>query len=166
MIIVVIGEIGSGVDSVGRLLAESLGWEFTDVDSLDCAAQARSPLPSAEGPSLMKALSATIDFSTCQWRDLIVSCPALTDEDQRQLRHNHPAVKFVYLKAPNRTDDSFPPVRPVDLVDSEAPVRQSIGVENDSSVLSVDSSQGVEQILEAVLSALILKQRSLEVRTV
>ncbi|MFZ3262695.1 MAG: hypothetical protein WA172_01720 [Terriglobales bacterium] len=164
MIIVVVGEIGSGIDGVGRLLAESLGWEFTDVESLDCAAQAGNPVTSAERASLLEKLSAAIDSSTCQWRDLIVSCPALTDKDQRQLRHNHPSVKFVYLKAPNRTDDSFPSDRAVDFVDSEVPVRRCV-VENDSSVLSVDSSQGVEQILGAVLSALILKQRSVDVRT-
>jgi gluconate kinase len=152
MVIVVIGEVESGGSSVGRLLAESLGWEFAEVESLDCAIQAGSALPNAGRMPQMQALSAVVDSSNCQWRDVIVSCPTLTDKDHWQLRRNHPSVKFVYLKAPDRTDHSVPSDR-------------CAAVESDGGVLSVDSSQGVEQILGAVLSALILKQRSVTVRT-
>ena len=162
MIIVVIGEVGSGV---GRLLAESLGWEFADVDSLDCAAQAGSPVTNAERMPQIQALSAVIDSSNCIWRDLIVSCPTLTDRDLWQLRRDHPLVKFVYLKAPDRTCHSLPSDRRFDVANSGIPISRRAAVENDDSVLSIDSSQGAEQILGAVLSGLVLRQRSAKVRT-
>ena len=143
MVVVVMGEVESGGESVGRLLAESLGWEFADVESLACSTQARSPLTDGERFPQIEALSAVVDSSAREWRDLIVSCPTLTEKDRRQLRCKYPLVKFVYLTARDRTDHSLLP---------------------EDSVLSLDSSQGVERILGAVLSALILKPTSSNVR--
>lgn len=164
MVIVVMGDVESGGESVGRLLAESLGWEFADVESLGCAAYAGGPRTDAERIPQIEALSSVIDSSTCEWRDLIVSGSALTEKDQRQLRHKHPLVKFVYLRAPDKTGHSLRSDEPVDFTNSGIPARRCAALENDDSVLSLDSSQGVEKILGEVLSALILKQRSAYVR--
>jgi hypothetical protein len=138
MVIVVIGEMESSSRGVGRLLAESLGWEFADIESLLGGAATRSPLSNAKCPAEIEVLSHAIYSLSCEWRDVIISCPALTDKDQRQLRHDQPSVKFVRLKK----------------ADGGGTVKDHEGL------LSVDSSLGVEQILGAVLSALILKQDS------
>ena len=156
MVIVVMGEVESGSSRVGRLLAESLGWEFADIESLDCATHKRSPLTDSELTPQIAALSAVIDSSTCAWRDLVISCPTLTDKEQRRLRHNRPLVKLVLLRRPDNRDHSFRP-DPSEFTNSGLSVG---GSAEDESVLAMDGSQRVEQILDAVLSALILKQRS------
>jgi gluconate kinase len=146
MVIVVMGEVGSGGESMGRLLAESLGWEFADMESLDCAAQMRSGLPDTGRMPQIEVLSAAVDSSTCEWRDLIISCPALKEKDQWQLRRNHPLVKFVSLRAPDSVDQSL------------VPAQASAAHEKNDSILAVDTSQGAERIIGAVLSSLILKR--------
>lgn len=164
MVIVVMGEVESGGESVGKLLAESLGWEFADVGSLACATQAQSPLTDAERVPHIEALSAVIDSSAREWRDLIVSGPTLTEKDRRQLCYKYPLVKFVYLRTPDQTHHSLCSDQPADFTKFGIAVRRWAALENDDRVLALDSSQGVEKILGAVLSALILKPTSLNVR--
>ena len=159
MVIVVMGEFETSSNEVARRLAESLGWELADVENLACTVKTGSPMTNSQPISQMEALSAAIYSLTCEWRDVIISCPTLPDRDQRHLRHNHPLVKFVHLTAPDKTDRSLlcdPPAGPTN---SGMPGRPTGGTEDNESVLSVDSSQGVEHILGAVLSTLILKRR-------
>lgn len=159
MVIVVMGEFETSSNEVARRLAESLGWELADVENLACTVQTGSPMANSQPISQMEALSAAIYSLTCEWRDVIISCPTLPDKDQRHLRHNHPLVKFVHLTAPDKTDHALLCDQPADSANSAIPGRPTGGTE-DESVLSVDSSQGVEHILGAVLSTLILKRRT------
>lgn len=160
MVIVVMGEFETSCNEVARRLAESLGWELADVENLACTVQTGSPMTNSQPISQMEALSAAIYSLTCEWRDVIISCPTLPDKDQRRLHHNHPLVRFVYLTAPDNTHHSLLRDQPAGLTNSGMPGRRTGGTENDESVLSVDSSQGVEHILGAVLSTLILKRRT------
>ena len=159
MVIVVMGKFETSSNEVARRLAESLGWEFANVETLACSAQTGSPITNSQRIPQTEALSAAIYSLTCEWRDVVVSCPTLTDKDQRRLHHNHPLVKFVHLTSPDKTDHFLFCDQPAGLTNSGMPGRRTEGTENDESVLSVDSSQGVEHILGAVLSTLILKRR-------
>lgn len=161
MVIVVTGEVESGGNYVGRLLAEFLGWEFTEVRSWDRVPRTRGPGINAERISGVDPLSSAIDSSVCEWRDVIISCPTLRDEDQRKLRYyHHQLVKFVHLKAPDGTNHSLLLDQPTVPTNSGVPARREAAPEEEERVLAVDASQEVEQILGAVLSTLILKRRS------
>ena len=155
MVIVVMGEFETESNEVGKRLAEFLGWEFAGVDMLARAAHTESRMTHSQRISRVEALSAAIYSLTCEWRDVIISCPALTDEDQQHLFHNRPLVKFVQLTVPGKTGQSHLFDQPADVANPE----MNRGAENDQSLLVVDSSQGVEHILGAVLSTLILRRR-------
>ena len=153
MVIVIMGDVESGRNHVGRLLAEYLGWEFADVESLHCDASSRSSLTDADCTPHMKALYAAIDSLNYEWRDIIVSCSILNENNQ-SLHYHHPLVKFVHLKE-SLPDESLPLDRKADITNSR--MTRHTAPEPHDRVLTVDSSQRVEQILTTVLSELILK---------
>ena len=98
MVIVIMGDVDSSRNRVGRLLAEYLGWEFADVESLHCAALSSGSLNDTDRTPRMKALFSAIDSLNYEWRDVIVSSSIL-DEDDQSLNDHHPLVRFVQLKA-------------------------------------------------------------------
>lgn len=101
----------------------------------------------------MKTLYAAIDSLNYEWRDIIVSCSILNKNNQ-SLHYYHPLVKFVHLKE-SPPDESLPLDRKVDIINSG--MTRHTAPEPYDRVLTVDSSQKVEQILTTVLSELILK---------
>jgi len=162
MVIVVIGDMETGAVSVGRLLAESLGWEFALVGSLDAPARLKEPF--SDGPPIaqIETLSKAIDCSMREWRDLVISCLNLTEKDGRLLRQKHPAAKFVHLRQAEKTNHALIS-DPCTVTGSGLAAKWSTAAESDGSVLSVDPSEGAERILGVVLSTLILRQRQCKV---
>ena len=156
MVIVIMGDVASGRNRVGQLLAEYLGWEFADVDSLHCNAVSRSPLTDADCTPRMRALFSAIDSLNYEWRDVIVSSSILDENDQSPHYH-HPLVKFVHLKTTGTAQDSLPSDQAGGVANSGIAMKGYGAPEPYDSVLTVDSSQRVEQILTTVLSELILK---------
>jgi len=156
VVIVIMGDVESGRNRVGRLLADYLGWEFSDVDSLHYGTLSRSSLDDADCSPRMKALFSAIDSLNYEWRDVIVSSSIL-DENDQSLHYHHPLVKFVYLKTTGTTHDSLPSDQAAGVANSGIAMKGFVAPEPYDSVLTVDSSQRVEQILSTVLSELILK---------
>ncbi|MGB9235555.1 MAG: hypothetical protein WCC04_14185 [Terriglobales bacterium] len=157
------GDVAPGHNSVGKPLAESLGWEFIDPEHLHCA-QSGSPFTDAERAPLLEALSAALESSHREWRDAVISYPILAEREQKQLGKKYPFVRLVYLRAATKTERAFHVDQSPDLGNPPAPAERSAALEYDDSVLTIDSSQGVDQILTTVLSVLILKQRSPYIR--
>ena len=153
MVIVIMGDVTSGRDCVGRLLAEYLGWEFAGVESLQGDAVSGIYLTGGDCAPQKKALYGVIESLNYEWRDVILSC-AISD---RSLHYRHPLVKFVYLKATGTMHESRLSDRPVDIATSEIAMKRDAAPEADERTLTVDRSEGVEQILTTVISELILK---------
>jgi len=106
MVVIIMGEIESGGDSVGARVAESLGWEFLDLER-PYRGGACGSMNQAKGPSPVELLRAVLDSSIGEWRDVVLSCPVLTEKDQKSLRDNRSLVEFVYLKANDAADATF-----------------------------------------------------------
>jgi gluconokinase len=102
MIVIVMGVVGAGKTTVGRLLAEQLGWEFADADDF---------LPPSNVEKIRHGISLNDDDrkpwldslrrAITQWivehRNIVLACSAL----KRSYRHElavGPEVRFVYLK--------------------------------------------------------------------
>jgi len=103
MVLIITGAAESGRDTVGRLLAEALGWEFFDAENLRAPRDLNTHICAASAnadPALcMETLSAAITFWLYEWRDAVISCPMLIEGDRRKLSEMSSLVKVVCLEA-------------------------------------------------------------------
>jgi gluconokinase len=105
MIVIVAGVSGSGKSTVGELLARSLGWPFTDGDSLHPAAnvakmRAGVPLTDEDRQPWLEAVAALLDRRLAAGEPGVVTCSALRRSYRDLLLDGRPAVRIVFLDAP------------------------------------------------------------------
>jgi gluconokinase len=164
MVFVITGTAESGRNTVGRLLAETLGWEFIDAEnlpppgSMDARGWSAS-LAGADRAVGTETLSAAIKFWIYQWRDVVVSCPMLTESDRRQLSRMSALVKVVCLEASHVTTRSPDLDRSVSVASHEAPAKRHAVPEPAQDMLTVDSSRQVEDII-AEITAVLIRRKS------
>ncbi|WP_218082925.1 gluconokinase [Anthocerotibacter panamensis] len=99
-VIVVIGVTGSGKTTVGRMLAEALGWEFSDADDVHPAAniekmQRGIPLTDQDRAGWLDVLKAAITVWLNENRKTVLACSALKAQYRNLLQSDR--VCFVYL---------------------------------------------------------------------
>ncbi|HTZ83996.1 MAG TPA: gluconokinase [Candidatus Acidoferrales bacterium] len=102
MIVIVMGVVGSGKTTVGRMLAQQLGWQFADADDFHPKANIEKirhgiSLTDADREPWLESLRS----STIQWiktgQNVVLACSALK-RSYREKLHVGPEVRFVYLK--------------------------------------------------------------------
>ena len=103
MVFIITGTAESGRNTVGRLLAEALGWEYIDAENLRPsgnleAHRCSASLANADPNLRTGTLSAAINIWIYEWRDVVVSCPVLTEGERRQLSRMSSLVKIVCLE--------------------------------------------------------------------
>lgn len=102
MIVIVMGVVGAGKTTVGRLLAEQLGWEFADADDFHPASNVETirqgiALSDEDRAPWLKSLHAAIARWIAGNHDVVLACSALKRSYRRELEVG-PEVRFVYLK--------------------------------------------------------------------
>jgi gluconokinase len=102
MIVILMGVVGSGKTTVGKLLAERLGWEFADGDDFHPAANVEKiqhgiALSDADRKPWLACLRGAISSWISQGRNVVLACSALKRGYRRELEVG-PEVRFVYLK--------------------------------------------------------------------
>lgn len=150
-ILIVMGAAGSGKSTVGRLLAERLGWPFLDGDDFH---------PPANVNKMRMGIALT-DADRLPWlhglRKLasrsgsaVIACSALKESYRLILSGGDPRVRFVYLRADptllasrleKRTGHFF--TRP--LLES-----QLAALEEPAGAIVVDASRPPEAIVEQI----------------
>jgi len=157
VVFIIAGAAESARHTVGRLLAEALGWEFVDAEKLrppgNLDACRSSILLANDDRTLFKTLSAAINFWIYEWRDVVASCPALTEGDRRQLSRMSSLVKIVCLEEYHATSRTPVLDQPVDASFQLAAGWQAARQPGD--VLTLDSSRRVEEIV-AEMTALLM----------
>lgn len=103
MVIVLFGVSGAGKTTVGRILAEDLGWAFIDADDFHSAANVSKmsqgfPLDDEDRKDWLASLSNLIREHITAGSNLVLACSALKAAYRAQLAVNE-NVLFVYLKA-------------------------------------------------------------------
>jgi len=102
--IVLTGFMGAGKSTVGRLLADRLGWEFLDLDSL-IEARTGLPVPSIfaeHGESHFRKLESQALASALGRKNIVLALGGGTPEilTNRLLLEQTPATATVFLDAP------------------------------------------------------------------
>jgi len=102
MIVIVMGVVGVGKTTVGKLLASELGWPFADADDFHPAANVEKirhgiPLTDHDREPWLDRLRGTILNWVARGQSTILACSALKRSYRRQLQAA-PEVRFVFLK--------------------------------------------------------------------
>ncbi len=103
MILVLMGVSGSGKTTVGKVLAQTLGWSFDEADDYHSEANKAKmhrgePLTDADRRPWLHALAARIDQARDRHENLVLACSSLKHEYQVYLRQDLDIVHYVYLQ--------------------------------------------------------------------
>jgi len=103
MIIVLMGVTGSGKSTVGKLLAQQLGWKFFDGDDFHSSANIEKmrrgmPLNDDDRRPWLEAIRESIRKMVERSENAVIACSALKHSYRQMLRIAGEVV-FVYLKA-------------------------------------------------------------------
>ena len=112
MVVILIGPTACGKSTVGRALAEALGWVFVDVDDLSAthgttqgAARPQAGAHERRDDGVRET-RALIDRAMDRSESLVVACPAIRTRDRDTLRDDWRQIRFVYLKTPRAVLES------------------------------------------------------------
>ena len=103
-VLVVMGVSGSGKTTIGRALAERVGWAFRDADDYHGAenvAKMRAGVPLNDedrAPWLDRLRREVVEPGLENGKPVILACSALRGAYLERLGTGHPAVRVVYLK--------------------------------------------------------------------
>jgi gluconokinase len=103
MILVIMGVSASGKSTVGRLLADRLGWKFCEGDDFHSKANLRKmsrgvPLNDQDRIPWLKAIRKAISAAVKKDENVVIACSALKKSYRRMLEVNDNVI-FIYLKA-------------------------------------------------------------------
>lgn len=103
MVIVLIGPMGCGKTTVGRLLAARLGWPFDDADDFHppeniAKMRAGIPLDDQDRHGWLTTLAGRIDGRLSAGEHLVLACSALKEKYRDLLGVDQQRVVTVYLK--------------------------------------------------------------------
>lgn len=159
-LLLVVGVAGSGKSTVGRLLAERLGWTYRDADDFHTAADrakmaAGHALTDRDRVPWLEAIGAWMDEAIAARRNAVVTCSALKRAYRDTLRAGRPEVLLAYLhgspgllasRLAGRHGHFFPPgLLQSQLADLQEP-------EPDEHPLVVEIDQPPESVVTEVLT--------------
>ena len=103
LIIILMGVSGSGKTTIGRLLAQDLGWPFYDGDDFHPQANIDKmrqgiPLTDDDRDAWLTALRQQIETFIDNRQSAVLACSALKQAYRERLRGDRPEVRFIYLK--------------------------------------------------------------------
>ncbi|MDZ8107723.1 MAG: gluconokinase [Nostoc sp. DedQUE12a] len=103
MIIIIMGVSGAGKTTIGKLLANSLGWEFSDADafhSLENVEKMRCGIPLTEADRIpwLQNLQIAIKNWLQENKSMVLACSALKESYRQFLAVDNERIRLVYLK--------------------------------------------------------------------
>jgi gluconokinase len=157
--IVIMGVSGTGKSSVGRVLADRIGWRFLDADDYHPPAnvakmRAGQPLGDDDRWPWLDTLAAAVAERLGARQSVVMACSALKSAYRQRLRVDGGRVLFVWLHAPrdliaDRLASRDGHFMPPDLLDS-----QLATLEEPRRALEVDIDRPVDEIASAIIDSL------------
>jgi carbohydrate kinase (thermoresistant glucokinase family) len=164
MIVVVAGVSASGKTTVGSLLAERLGWPFTDADALHSAAniakmQAGHALSDADRGPWLITVGARMDGYAASGQSAVLACSALKRSYRGELLAGRPEARMVFLHVTRdalvaRLHARHGHFFPAALLDSQLAILEP--PEPDEDVVVVDDTASPEQVVDLIIARLHL----------
>jgi gluconokinase len=159
---VVMGVSGSGKSTVGAALADRLGWEFVDGDSLHPPANvakmhAGQPLDDRDREPWLDAIAARIDSWIEEGRPGVITCSALKRRYRDRIIGDRAEVRLIYLSGSRDMIGGRLATRrghfmPASLLDSQFAVLEPPGPEEHPIVVDID--RPVAAIVDAIVTGL------------
>jgi gluconokinase len=102
VIVIIFGVSGAGKTTIGRLLAQELGWQFYEADDFHPKANIDKmrhgvPLTDEDRWPWLERLRKLIKQSLSQGENAVLACSALKEKYRRHLRIND-NVKLIFLR--------------------------------------------------------------------
>lgn len=162
MIAIVMGVTGSGKTTVGRLLAEQLGWTFADADDFHPRANVEKmergiPLNDEDRAPWLDRLRVQITNWIANGQNCVLACSALKRTYRQELSVG-PEVRFVYLKGSAELISRRLRLRRGHFADEKILAGQFADLEEPETAVTVDISQTPEKIVAAILEAVASDQ--------
>jgi carbohydrate kinase (thermoresistant glucokinase family) len=173
MVIVVFGPAGSGKTTIGRALAERLGWRFLEGDQYHspeniAAMRSRQPLTDEQRKPWLAALAREIAVHIADGRDAVLACSALkrahraalipscADRGDVQLVYLHASRAVLEARVRARPDHFFP----AELVETQLVNFEDPAGDEAAPVMTVDAEQPVACVVDAVCAELGFKPKA------
>jgi gluconokinase len=158
MIVVVMGVTGSGKTTVGRALAQRLGWKYFDADEFHPATsvakmRAGIPLNDADREPWLHDLAHTISDSLQAGDSAVLACSALKQEYRDTLSIDD-EVCFVYLNGDRETIAERLRARSDHYMNPKLLDSQFDTLEEPKDALEIDATLAVDDIVQKIRAAL------------
>jgi carbohydrate kinase (thermoresistant glucokinase family) len=102
LVVLVMGVAGSGKTTIGRKLADALGWNFADADEFHPSANiakmaAGQPLSDDDRAPWLAAIRSYVDLTLERGENAVVTCSALKEKYRRTVIAEPAKVRIVHL---------------------------------------------------------------------
>ncbi|MEG4942581.1 gluconokinase [Microcoleus sp. F4-D5] len=160
MITIVMGVSGSGKTTVGKLLAQSLNWHFSDADDFHPSANIEKmsrgiPLEDADRLPWLLELQAAIDRWLLENQNVVLACSALKASYREILCRDKQRMKIVYLKCSFQLLAARLTSRENHYMKADLLLSQLDTLEEPEDAIIIDASQPLEVILRQIRNNLI-----------
>ncbi|HET8555360.1 MAG TPA: gluconokinase [Rhodanobacteraceae bacterium] len=164
VLLVVMGVSGCGKSSVGKCVANRLGWSFLEGDTMHPVANVAKmhvgqPLDDADRRPWLDAIGRWMDARQAAGESAVIACSALKRRYRDRLRRGRPGVCFAWLKTSRaelerRLDRRTNHFMPSSLLDSQLATLEPPAP--DEPALTIDANGDLDATVRATLAALKL----------
>lgn len=153
------GVSGSGKTTIGRMLAESLNWEFSDADAFHPQTNIEKmshgiPLNDADRQPWLQAMQRAIDQWLQDDKNMVLACSALKEAYRQILWRDKECMKLVYLKGTFEQIQHRLQERPHHYMKTEMLQSQFDALEEPEYGTHVDVLQAPEVIVQQIRTSL------------
>ena len=157
-IIIVMGVAGVGKTTIGRMLAERLGWTFLDADDFHPEAnvvkmQSGTPLNDHDREGWLDRLHSLIGSQIESGEPAVLACSALKATYRSALTTGHDGVVFVYLRAPRSLVEDRLIARTGHFFNAGLLASQYAALEEPEEAVVVDATAPADVIVDEVVAA-------------
>ncbi|WP_366665025.1 gluconokinase [Microcoleus sp. bin48.metabat.b7b8b9.023] len=156
----VMGVSGSGKTTVGKLLAESLNWDFSDADDFHPPGNIEKmsrgiPLEDGDRLPWLLQLQGTIDRWLLENKNVVLACSALKASYREMLFRDKQRMKIVYLKGDFELFAPRLKTRENHYMKVDLLLSQFATLEEPENAIIIDASQQLELMLRQIKNHLI-----------